>query len=182
VWENDLQLYRDAPSLGGGAFAEVFRVEDRRTMQHYAIKVMHWPNFAMRGIEAQIDAEIRAMRLAAESSDEENYIVRMVNHAEEGEYVFVLLELCAQGDLLRLLMVQPSGQFAESAAQHWTQQLLQGLRTLHLLGILHRDIKPDNLLCTEDGTLKIADFGWCLRSRMLRLRLQAPFSIWPLRS
>jgi aurora kinase/aurora kinase A len=151
----------DSPSLGGGAFAEVFHVEEKKTGQHYAIKVMHWPNFAMRGIEAQIDAEIRAMRLAAESGEEENYIVRMVNHAEEGEYVFVLLELCGQGDLLRLLMGQPLGQFSEDAAQRWTRQLLLGLRTLHYLGILHRDIKPDNLLCTEDGTLKIADFGWC---------------------
>jgi len=43
----------------------------------------------------------------------------------------------------------------------WAKQLLTGLRTLHSLGVIHRDIKPDNLLCTEDGVLKIADFGWC---------------------
>lgn len=163
AWINEFQIYAEAPSLGGGAFAEVYRVEHKKSRQQFAIKVMHWPNFQLRGIEAQIDAELRAMTLAAESSKggEENHIVRMLKHAEEGEYVFVLLELCGGGDILRKLSTQKSGKFPEADVAAWALHLFLGLKNIHALGVIHRDIKPDNLLCTDNSTLKIADFGWC---------------------
>eukprot|EP00746_Dinoflagellata_sp_MGD_P002988 gnl/MRDRNA2_/MRDRNA2_105828_c0_seq1.p1 gnl/MRDRNA2_/MRDRNA2_105828_c0~~gnl/MRDRNA2_/MRDRNA2_105828_c0_seq1.p1 ORF type:complete len:836 (+),score=113.95 gnl/MRDRNA2_/MRDRNA2_105828_c0_seq1:352-2508(+) len=167
AWANDFQINSEAPSLGGGAFAEVYRVEHKRTRVQYAIKVMHWPNFHLRGIEAQIDAEIRAMALAAQGwkNGEENHIVRMLRHTDEGEYVFVLLELCGQGDILRQLSAQSSGKFPEWKAAKWALHLFLGLKNIHSLGVIHRDIKPDNLLCCDDGTLKIADFGWCAEQR-----------------
>lgn len=154
----------EAPVLGGGAFAEVFRVRHRETKQNFAVKVMHRPNFTLRGIEKQITMEIRAMELSAidaEEAGKENNIVTLIDHAEEGEYVFLLLELCEQGDLLRKLYGQPGQRFPEALAYMWSRQLLEGLATLHRLGVIHRDVKPDNLLCTEQGMLKIADFGWC---------------------
>lgn len=167
AWTNEFQINSEAPSLGGGAFAEVYRVEHKRSHVQYAIKVMHWPNFHLRGIEAQIDAEIRAMALAAQGwkSGEENHIVRMLRHTDEGEYVFVLLELCGQGDILRQLSAQQSGKFPERKAANWALHLFLGLKNIHSLGVIHRDIKPDNLLCCDDGTLKIADFGWCAERR-----------------
>jgi len=86
-------------------------VEHKKTRQQFAIKVMHWPNFQLRGIEAQIDAELRAMQFAADrcKGGEENHIVKMLKHVEEGEYVFVLLDLCGQGDILRLLSTKTTG-------------------------------------------------------------------------
>ncbi|CAE8600000.1 unnamed protein product, partial [Polarella glacialis] len=165
VWRVDYEVGPDNPALGGGAFAEVFKVYHRQTGQPFAVKVMHRPNFTLRGIERQIESEIEAMRLAAELSrdqdQEELYIVRLFDVAEDGEYVYLLLELCEQGDLLRKLHMEPTKRIGEELAAVWAKQLLMGLRTVHSLGYIHRDIKPDNLLCTESGTLKIADFGWC---------------------
>mmetsp|Transcript_37703 Transcript_37703/g.70532 ORF Transcript_37703/g.70532 Transcript_37703/m.70532 type:complete len:1065 (-) Transcript_37703:150-3344(-) len=164
AWSDEFEVNEESPILGGGAFAEVFQVRHRRTFQHFAVKVMHRPNFTLRGIERQIDAEIRAMHLAAvefAETKQENHIVRLLQVTEEGEYVFIMLELCSQGDLLRMLYQQPTGRFSEDVAAEWARQLLQGLFTLHKLGVIHRDIKPDNLLCTGQGVLKIADFGWC---------------------
>lgn len=163
-WNDEFEVATEAPILGGGAFAEVFKVRHRQSQQHFAVKVMHRPNFTLRGIERQIEMEIRAMVLAAREADEtgaENHIVRLIDYVEEGEYVFLMLELCEQGDILRKLHQTPTLRFPEALAVVWTRQLLQGLATLHGLGIIHRDIKPDNLLCTEQGVLKIADFGWC---------------------
>lgn len=163
-WYEEYEVALEAPVLGGGAFAEVFKVRHRRTQQHFAVKVMHRPNFTLRGIEKQIEMEIRAMSLAtqeAQATGEDNFIVRLIDQVEEGEYVFLLLELCEQGDLLRKLYQQPNQRFAEACAFVWARQLLEGLGMIHRLGVIHRDIKPDNLLCTDKGTLRIADFGWC---------------------
>jgi len=171
IWRDRYELCPEAPALGGGAFAEVFKVRHRRTQQCFAVKVMHRPNFALRGIEKQIEAEISAMRLAADAADaahdeqSEGHIVRLLDVAEEYDYVFLMLELCEQGDLLRKLHLEPMQRFAEEAGAVWARQLLLGLQTLHRLGYLHRDIKPDNLLCTDRSILKIADFGWCSASR-----------------
>lgn len=164
VWRHTYELSKDSPSLGGGAFAEVFKVRHRETNECFAVKVMHRPNFAMRGIEKQIDYEILAMRLAAEArqeSDTEVHIVRLLDVAEEYDYVFLMLELCEHGDLLRMLHMEPLQRFSEEEGARWARQLLLGLRMVHNLGFIHRDIKLDNLLCTSQNLLKIGDFGWC---------------------
>lgn len=106
AWRGKYELSPDSPTLGGGAFAEVFKVRHRETHDCFAVKVMHRPNYALRGIEKQIGAEILAMRLAAEAAEEgksEGHIVQLLDAVEEYDYVFLLLELCEQGDLLRML-------------------------------------------------------------------------------
>mmetsp|Transcript_10126 Transcript_10126/g.22998 ORF Transcript_10126/g.22998 Transcript_10126/m.22998 type:complete len:1047 (+) Transcript_10126:67-3207(+) len=164
AWRDRLEVCSDVPVLGGGAFAEVFQVRDIETQQRFAVKVMHRPNFALRGIEKQISNEIAAMDRAVSIAHEcgvEAHVVHLLDVTEEGNFVFLLMELCEGGDLLRRLYADPLGRFAESSTCVWAQQLLLGLRNIHATGILHRDIKPDNLLCNEEGMLKIADFGWC---------------------
>ena len=75
--------------------------------------------------------------------------------------VYMMLEFCELGDLLVASHRSPYGYFEEEIVAAWAQQLFFGLRFIHVSGIMHRDIKPDNLLRTSTGTLKIADFGWC---------------------
>lgn len=162
-WESFLELCPHSPPLGGGAFAEVFKVRDKRTQEFQAMKVMNRPNFTLRGIDRQILLEIEAMKRAVKRrvEGEENHVIRMLDSIEEGEYVYLLLELCERGDLLKLLQVEPTQCFQEDVAAHWIRQLLLGLRTVHATGFIHRDLKPDNLLVTGQGVLKIGDFGWC---------------------
>lgn len=168
AWKWAYEVCAEAPVLGGGAFAEVFKVRHRTTQESFAVKVMSRPNFAMRGIEKQIDAEVQAMQVAAAArraegpdADAAEYILQLLDVAEEGDYVYLLLDLCEQGDLLRQLQHQPAGRFDEDVIKMWARQLLLGLYVLHTNGVIHRDIKPDNLLSTKYGVLKIADFGWC---------------------
>jgi len=174
AWRQSYELCVDSPVLGNGAFAEVFKVQHRQTQKCFAVKVMSRPNFASRGIEKQIDSEVTTMLNAARAAKEEqmeNHVVRLFDAKEEGDHVYLLLELCEHGDLQRLMRLQPSRRFPENSVAVWAKQLLIGLRSVHELGVIHRDIKPDNLLCTEDDLLKIADFGWCAEA------CQAPTSL-----
>lgn len=149
----------DRTPLGLGAFAKILRVVERSSGQAFAMKVMNRPNFAMRGIGHQIEAEISAMRRSAEAGLC-RHVVHLFEHIEEGDQVFLRIELCTC-DLLRYANQQPGSRIREAEARVWGRQLCLGLRDLHSLGVIHRDVKPDNLLRAVDGTLKIADFGWC---------------------
>lgn len=158
AWASILELSDDCP-LGSGAFAKIFRVADKSTGEPCAMKVINKPNFTMRGIGGQLDAEVNAMRRTSETSWC-RHIVKLFGQCEESDHVYLRMELC-QCDLLRYTNAQIESRLCESEAAVWTRQLYLGLRDLHCLGILHRDIKPENLLIAVDGTLRIADFGWC---------------------
>jgi len=159
AWKVDYELWPGGHQLGGGAFAEVFHVRHRTSHTGYAVKVMSRSNFANRGIECQIDWEIQAMRAATLYRDQlETHVLRLLEDTQEGDFVYLLLELCEQGDLLR-----KQGVLSEKTVKSIARQLMLGLQVVHKLGFIHRDIKPDNLLCTADGLLRLADFGWCCR-------------------
>ncbi|CAE6966424.1 IPL1 [Symbiodinium sp. CCMP2592] len=87
---------------------------------------------------------------------QETHVLRLLDDTQDGDFVYLLLELCEQGDLLR-----KQGVLNEKMVRSMARQLMLGLQVVHKLGFIHRDIKPDNLLCTADGLLRIADFGWC---------------------
>jgi serine/threonine protein kinase len=72
--------------------------------------------------------------------------------------VFVL-EYAKNGSLIDHLM--QAGRMEAKLLRYYFKQLISGLHHLHSFGVSHRDIKPDNILLTEDFTLKIADFGMC---------------------
>uniref|UniRef100_A0A7S2MSS4 Protein kinase domain-containing protein n=1 Tax=Zooxanthella nutricula TaxID=1333877 RepID=A0A7S2MSS4_9DINO len=161
AWRENFEVPYDLV-VGGGAFAQVYKVQDRRDGKHYAVKVMQRSNFELRGIGRQIDFELEAMRLAAvlDVAEGDRHIVRLFDHARENDHVFLRMELCEGGDLLRTMMALTSTSLNEDEAIVMARHLFLGLSQVHSLGFLHRDIKPENLLLKE-GQLKITDFGWC---------------------
>merc|ERR1719237_666054 len=115
----------------------------------------------MRGIGAQLAFEVQAMqRVACVYSDPGwSKVVRLYGATEDAGCVFLLLELCVDGTLAHKLAAHPGG-LPEPLAARASRHLLQGLREIHSVGIIHRDIKLENLLMTTNGVLKITDFGW----------------------
>ncbi|KAI7842712.1 hypothetical protein COHA_003643 [Chlorella ohadii] len=82
-------------------------------------------------------------------------------HKQEADRLYLVMEYCAGGDLAHLLRAVK--RLPEAAAQHLMRQLAAGLRQMWAHHLVHRDLKPQNLLLSEasaDATLKIADFGF----------------------
>lgn len=85
------------------------------------------------------------------------YCVHLFYSLQTPSYVYLVMEYMIGGDLKSLLAV--SGFFEESAAKFYIAEITLALQYLHQHGIIHRDIKPDNMLLTASGHVKLTDFG-----------------------
>jgi len=165
AWVSQFELVPEMPILGSGAFGTIFQVRDRQSHCPFACKVMKRSYFEVRGIGAQLTFEVQAMQRVASVTNDPGWskVVRLYGATEEAGCVFLLLELCIDGTLAHKLAAHPGG-LPEALAARGCRHLFQGLREIHSVGIIHRDIKLENLLMTTNGVLKITDFGWAADS------------------
>lgn len=85
------------------------------------------------------------------------FCVNLFYSLQTSSYIYLVMEYMVGGDLKSLLTV--SGYFDEPAARFYCAEVTLALRYLHEHGIVHRDIKPDNMLISTTGHVKLTDFG-----------------------
>ena len=73
--------------------------------------------------------------------------------------LYMVLEMCKKGVVMKVGVDERADPYDEESCRCWFRDLILGIEYLHAQGVVHRDIKPDNLLLTEDDVLKIVDFG-----------------------
>lgn len=73
--------------------------------------------------------------------------------------LYMVLEYCKKGVIMKVGVDEKADPYDEEACRCWFRDLILGIEYLHAQGVVHRDIKPDNLLLTDDDVLKIVDFG-----------------------
>ena len=141
--------------LGAGSFATVYKGHHRETNDVVAIKAISLRRLDRKSLE-NLESEISIMRRVKHHN-----IVRMLDVQKSEKFIYLILEYCGGGDLSRLIRKQ--GPLPEKRAQGLMKQLAAGLYFLWANNLIHRDLKPQNLLLTSDGpdaVLKIADFGF----------------------
>ncbi|HET9229525.1 MAG TPA: serine/threonine-protein kinase, partial [Thermoanaerobaculia bacterium] len=145
--------YRIAGVLGGGGMGVVYRAEDPRLGRRVAIKLL--PPGLTRDPEAK--ARFLQEARAASSLDHPN-LCTVYEVGEAGADQIYLAMPCYDGETLRH-RIDAGGPLPVSEAIDCVSQLLKGLSKAHRNGIVHRDVKPANLMITDDGVVKILDFG-----------------------
>lgn len=150
-------------SLGKGSFGVVRRIRRKGTGDVYALKTMQKIEVVEGDLIDQVEREIQVQRTLKHEN-----VLRLYKHFEDAETVYLLLEYCAKGELYQLLRTRRGRRFTEPVAHHYFVQVTRGLQYLHFQHIVHRDLKPENLLVDHDDVLKIADFGWCADSSVMR--------------
>jgi serine/threonine protein kinase len=136
---------------GSGAYADVYRGRRRSDGAAVALKEVH------EALSAQREADA----LLAVASESSPHVVALLDHFPGGDHdddVLVLewlpLDLAAVMRDGKRAGGLPAGQ-----AKRWMLQVLEGVAACHRAGLVHRDLKPGNLLISEGGVLKVADFG-----------------------
>ncbi|KAF9916368.1 hypothetical protein BX616_003954 [Lobosporangium transversale] len=132
--------------LGRGGFAIVYKTTEKKTDTIYAVKVYKKSTNFNRKMILSLQREIGALMSIDHVFSEET------NH-------YVVIEYAKGGELFDI--VKKKGQFTEPEARLVFQQILQGVKYLHDRGIVHRDLKLENILLMDKETLtvKISDFG-----------------------
>lgn len=143
-----LDRYEIIEELGAGAFGVVYRARHLDILREDALKVPHHAEPARRFLdEARLVARL----------DHPN-IVRILFMNAEHDPPYIAFEL-VPGSSLRALMAEAGGPLDCDRVTDIARQVLAGLGAAHAAGTVHRDLKPDNVLITPDGLVKVADFG-----------------------
>mmetsp|Transcript_11573 Transcript_11573/g.31013 ORF Transcript_11573/g.31013 Transcript_11573/m.31013 type:complete len:960 (-) Transcript_11573:1352-4231(-) len=145
--------WRRGDVIGRGGNGCVFEVFDEKGWK-FAMKEIAIPNSTAVSSSAMKDIQ-QEMELLG-SLDHPN-VVQFIGSERSSEYFRIFME-CVEGGSIGGLIGR-EGQLGEEVASGYARQLVAGVSYLHKQGVIHRDLKGGNLLVTEEGVLKVADFG-----------------------
>lgn len=148
--ESPLRWKRGEP-IGEGTFGKVYKGMNERTGELLAVKQL----CIVDGAEADVQ-DLRKEINIMWHLEHEN-IVRYLGTAKSERYLFIILEYIPGGSIANML--SQFGAFSMNLVRRFTRHILCGVNYLHTKGIIHRDIKGANVLVTEMGVAKLADFG-----------------------
>ncbi len=138
--------------LAGGGMGVVYRALDQRLDRPVALKVMHPGLAADPGFVARFSREAKAAARLSHPN-----VVAVYDQGGDGQQVFLVMEYVA-GRTLRDLL-NDRGALTLGEALEVFEPVLLALGAAHRAGLVHRDVKPENVLLSDDGRVKVADFG-----------------------
>ncbi|WP_018297096.1 Stk1 family PASTA domain-containing Ser/Thr kinase [Corynebacterium lubricantis] len=144
--------YRIDRPIARGGMSTVYRCVDERLGREVAAKVMDEKYVDDEVFMSRFTREARAMAQLTHPN-----LVNVYDFSVHGDHAFLIMELITGGTLRELLAER--GPMPPHAATSVMRAVLTGLSVAHAKGMVHRDIKPDNILINGDNRVKLADFG-----------------------
>ncbi len=146
---NDFILVK---ALSSGAYGKVILARKKNTDDFFAIKVLDKQKMMEKNV---VEYVINEKNILSQMSNE--FIVRGVYTFQSKKFLYMVMEFMKGGDLSSLL--EQVGSFDEDTAKYYLAQIVLALEYLHSKGVIHRDLKPDNILIDSEGRIKLTDFG-----------------------
>ena len=153
---NFYNYYEMLNDLGEGIFGSVKLCKDKKTNKKFSVKIIKKEKAKDSNDMESVRSEIDIMKLCHHPN-----VVHLIDHFENGENIFIVMEYIQGGNLSEYLRHKKFN-ITEKRAAELIYQICLGIEYLHKYGIMHRDLKPDNIMLTEDsdnGKIKIMDFG-----------------------
>lgn len=148
-------MFETLDTLGIGAFGQVDLVRKKDDPQRlYAMKILHKNDVFSRKQAAHVKAE---RDILAQADNE--WVVKLFYSFQDDENLYFVMDYVPGGDLMSLLIKKEV--FSEKLSQFYIGELTCAIESVHNLGFIHRDIKPDNILIDKNGHIKLTDFGLC---------------------
>ncbi|CDW55491.1 serine:threonine protein kinase LATS1 [Trichuris trichiura] len=150
----DASMFEKIKTIGIGAFGEVALVRKKDTETLFAMKVLRKFDVIKKNQAAHVKAE---RDILSEADNE--WVVKLYYSFQDKDCLFFIMEYIPGGDMMALLIKK--GLFEEQLAKFYVAELVCAIHSVHKLGFIHRDIKPDNILIDRNGHIKLTDFGLC---------------------
>ncbi|XP_027342651.1 serine/threonine-protein kinase D6PK isoform X1 [Abrus precatorius] len=157
ILPSDLRFSR---RLGSGDISSVYLAElnDGSLSVMFAAKVMDKRELASRSKEGRAKTEREILELL-----DHPFLPTLYATIDAAKWLCLLTEFCPGGDLHVLRQRQPNKRFPEPAVRFYASEVLVALEYLHMLGIVYRDLKPENVLVRSDGHIMLTDFDLSLK-------------------
>ncbi|KAI4912124.1 uncharacterized protein J4E92_010169 [Alternaria infectoria] len=150
--------YETISPLNNGSFGMVFQAKDLVTGDNVAIKVITKSTAAINCPSAfAVDERSEELGVHLHLGDHSN-VVNLLQSFETQNHIYLVLEFCSNGDLYEAIRVG-KGPLETEHVRDFMMQLVGAVEFIHSKGIYHRDIKPENIFLTQDGSMKLGDFG-----------------------
>jgi serine/threonine-protein kinase len=153
--DGKLGKYEIAGILGKGAMGTVYDAHDPVIDRRVAIKTLELPD----AIDTEAQQELARFKREAKAAGRLTHpnIIGVFDYGETAKLAYIVMEFVDGRSLKSLL--DKNERFPPTETIRIIEELLAGLQFSHDRGVVHRDIKPGNVMLTRDGQVKIADFG-----------------------
>jgi serine/threonine protein kinase len=151
---NDFEIGR---RLGEGRFGRVYLAREKESKFIVGIKVLNKEELAKQSMECQLRREIEV-----QSHLRHPNIIRLYGYFYDQTRIYLIVEYAAGGELYKAL--QQAGRFDEQTSAKFIVQMADAISYCQSKHIIHRDVKPENILMDLNGNLKVGDFGWSVHA------------------
>ncbi|XP_033621198.1 testis-specific serine/threonine-protein kinase 4 [Fukomys damarensis] len=145
--------YKVGKVIGTGSYGTVYEAYHTKQKVTVAIKIISKKKASDDYLNKFLPRELQVMKVLRHK-----YLISFYQAIETTSRVYVILELAQGGDVLE--WIQRYGACSEPLAGKWFSQMTLGIAYLHSKGIVHRDLKLENLLLDNQDNVKISDFGF----------------------